>query len=611
MAEAKDLSAAYDALRQAHANGDTKSAQKLADYIRSQGMGYAPTEGATPVDVDAASGAARTVADWFKPREPEVVAPKEVAGAMGGGAVAGAAAGAALPGVLKAAGKVIPGPIGRFAEGAGEAMSALPLRERMIRGAGGGAAMGLVDEAGKAMGAPEAVTFGAGIAAGGAGETAASFLTKTASKMLHFVSNIAYGNVPGVSRAFSGIFSPNRELNEAAAKKMQQKLFGGSDDWYVDHLVGSDNRIATQEALRKADPSLNGIKQGVRPPWETSTGEMTPLSPERGIVPRGPGGTPPSPGERPALPAPEGALPESFARGKKEAQEKGAAARKQAEDMERITQMIKPASQIYRERMFQGVTDAVKQGQTFSTTPEFAEFRKKLVTEVQLGNISNADYQNLMKSLTADRLKNPAVRAKYAETVDNRIREWGKQLEGKPATGAAAVDSATATEIRGALRDAFNQYTSRIGLGDIEAKYRNAYSAEKLAKAKDELPYFLYGYGSASEFQKMSKSLARDPQGLPFIQGAVAKHLANTPPKDIAGEFERLQKVLVNAKLVDPADLKQLRIGAEAVKRTNDKGLKMRASQQLQQMLMMAMARQGGISAGQAAGRRRPEEEEE
>lgn len=613
MAEAQDMSSAYEALRQAHAAGDRKSAQKIADYIRSQGEGRAPTEGVTSVDVDAISGVARAISDFFSPGEPEPVTPKEVVGATAGGAAAGAVAGAALPGLIRSVGKVIPGPIGKAVYVAGEALGALPLKERVIRGAGGGVAAGLVDEAGRAVGAPKALTLLGDVAAGGAGESAASFVTKEASKLFHFVSNVSYGNVAGASRALSGMLTPNKALNEATARKLQTKLFGEKLEGYVDNLVGSDNRIATQEALRKADPSLTQPPvSGTRPVWETSTGEMTPMSGSKDIVPRPPTGGRTSEGSRTALPSPEGALPGSFQQGKAGAQAKGAAARAktEADDMARVSQMLKPASQIYRERMFQGVTDAVQQGKTFSSTPEFEQFRAMLGSEVQLGNVSKADYQNLMRTLTADRLKNPQVQKGYAEAVDDRIREWGKQLEGKPSAGAAAVSAKTATDVRTALRQAYNQYTTRLGLGDIEAKYRNAYSQEMLAEAKDKLPRFLYGFDSGAEFAKMAKSLARDPQGLPFIQNAVAKHLANAAPKDVASEFERLQQVLVNSKLVEPADLKELRIGAAAVKRTADKGLKLRASEQLQHMLLMAMARQGGIAAGRAAGKSDDSEEE-
>lgn len=607
---AQDMTAAYDALRQAHAAGDRKSAQKIAEYIRAQGSGRAPTEGVQPVDVDVASGLARTVSDWFSPKEPEPVTPGQLGSAVAGGAAAGAVGGAVLPGIVKSVGRFIPGPVGKIVTGLGEAMSALPLKERVIRGAGGGAGMAGVEEGGKALGAPTAVTTAAGLIGGGVGETAASFLTKEATKLAHFVGNVSYGNVAGASRALGGMLSPNKPLNEATAAKLQQKLFGQRTEGYVDGLVGSDNRIATQQALRKADPSLSQpLQDGTRPMWDTSTGEMEPMSGSRDLAARKPASSAGAGGSRPALPAPEGGLPGSFARGKAGAQAKRAAARAEAERLA-AEQSLKPVSQIYRERMFAGVTKAVQEGKTFSTTPEFADFQEMLASEVRLGNISKSDYQGLMRTLTSDRLKNPRVQAGYAEAVDDRIREWGKQLEGKPSAGAAAVSAKTATDVRTALRQAYNQYTSRIGLGDIETKYRNAYSQEMLAEAKDKLPHFLYGFSSGPEFAKMAKSLARDPQGLPFIQSAVAKHLANTPPKDIASEFERLQQVLVNAKLVQPADLKDLRTGAAAVKRTTDKGLKLRASQQLSQMLLMAMARQGGISAGAAAGRPTEAEEE-
>jgi hypothetical protein len=621
------MTQAYEALRKADAAGDTKSAKKLADYIRSQpNEGMAPTEGVESVAVHPAEMAAETVksgSNWFSGNEPEEVSLEQAAGGVAGGAAGGAAAGAVAPGLLKAAGKVTPGAVGKLFSGLGEAAGALPLKERVVRGAGGGAAAGAVDVAGKAFGAPKAVTMAGEALAGGLGESAASFLQKEAGQLGRFVANISYGNVAGASRALGGMLSPNRTLNEAVARKLQTRLFGDKTDAYVEGLVGSDNRVAVQEALRKADPTLNsggGARNPAAPkaPWESSQGEMGSMGrqsmsrevavPGQGVVPGQPeaaagplrlGGPPASPADLSQAKAQQFAAGKAGASAKAEAQ-RVAAAKAEADA---ATEALKPASQIYRERMQAGVTEAVKSGKTFSSTPEFQQFTSKLETLENLGAISKADRQKLLRDLTADRLKKPEVQEGYAKAVDNTIRDWGKPAERGGQTGAAAVSAQTAGEVREALRAAYNGYTSRLGMGDIEQKYRSAYSQEMVAEAKDKLPHFLYGFGNAQEFQKLARNLARDPEGKPFVQQALAKHLAQQEPKAVAGEFERLQKVLVDAKLAAPTDLRQLRQAADTVKLASERGegSVVKLGQRFQQMVLMMMARNASAEGGQKA----------
>lgn len=633
-----DMAQAYEALRKADAAGDTAGAKRIADYIRSQpGGGVAPTEGVQPVALtgeDIPQAIAQGSKSWFSANEPEAVSMGEVGGAMAGGAAGGALAGAVVPGALQAAGKVIPGPVGKLFTGLGEASKALPLKERMIRGAGGGAAAGAVEEAGRAFGAPKALTFAGEALAGGLGESTASLVTSTAAKLTHFASNLAIGRPGAAVRAAGDVFKPNGEVNMAVARKLQQKLFGDKTEAYVEGLVGSENRIAVQEALRKADPSLvpqAAKPDGVRAPWESSTGEMGSMgrqSMSRDVAAAGGQGWGPKAIEdQRAARLGKGTFPSTvrsqesldsdkaaaMAAGKAGAHAKAATAaeaKRKAEE-EAAAAALRPASEIYRERMFGGVTQAVREGKAFSSTPEFAGFMDKLDTMQKLGKISNADRVELQRVLTADRMKKPAVQEGYAQAVDEQIRGWGKPLEKGGATGAAAVSEQTAREVRGALQEAYNKYTGRLGLGDIEAKYRNAYSQEMIAQAKDELPHFLYGFGSAQQFQKLARNLARDPQGLPFIQQKMAQHLAQQEPKAIVGEFERLQKVLVDSKLATPTDLRALRQNAETVQTAVNRGegSVVKLGQRFQQILLMTMARNAAAQGGAAAGRPKAGEE--
>lgn len=630
---AKDLSQAYEALQKAHAAGDTTRAQTIAEYIRGE-EAKPKSEALVPIGVTpgelvagAVSGEAREPSgNWFSVNTPKPTSLGEAAGETVGGAVGGALAGAALPGLLKAAGKVIPGTLGKGSEALGEVLSRVPLKERVVKGAGGGAAAGLTGAAGDAFGLPKAVTAGAELATGGLGESAASFLSKESGQLLRFIGNASYANVAGASRALQGMLSPNKALNEATARKLQARLFGEKTEGYLDSLVGSENRIAVQEALRKADPSLVPQAQaqagaaGTRAPWETSTGEMGAMGPlsgsrevaaatgqddVRGAVRAALGGPK-------ALPGPGGAA-EAGAAGRAGFEAGKAAvtgnvrraAEAEAKRQEAIAaEALKPASQIYRERMFNGVAEAIKEGKTFSSTPEFAAFEKTVQDKIQQGYIGPKEGQELLRTLRLDRAKgNATLQQEYAKRVDDHIRQWGKPQETGGQTGAAAIDATTAREVRGKLQEAFNQYTQRIGLGKVEQQYRSAYSQEMTAEAKDKMQHFLAGFGTAKEFEQMARSVNKDPQALDAVRSGVARHLANTEPQKVVSEFSRLQKVLVNAKMVEPKDLAVLREGAEAVKRTADKGLQARTADLLKQQLMLAMARKAGATAGGAAAR--------
>jgi len=657
-----DTEELYANLEKAHAAGDTAAAQKFADAIRAE-QAKQPRDaiGSVPVHpfeaaADAASGWSPST--WFQSKDPKETSLEEAAGKIGGGAAAGAAGGAVLPGALKAAGKLVPGAAGKLLKGLGEGMGALPLKERMTKGAGGGAAMGAIEGLGEALGAPPALTAGASLLGSGIGESAASFLTKETGQMLKFVGNMSYGNVAGASRAFSGMLSPNRQLNEATARKLQKQLFGERTEGYVNGLVGSENRMAAQEAMRKADPSLlagpRAAAAGPRAPWETSTGEMGSMGRQsmgRDLAAATGQRTPPggfaAPAE-PALLAGQGtaagaagnplaqAIPlggagaaaagtgapakqasAGFAAGKAGAKAKLTAQQQAAEaaETEAARLALRPASEIYRDRMFQGVTAGVKSGKSFSTTPEFGAFQKELEHQVTMGNLPKAKAAELLRQLRLDRAKgsgNSRVLEGYAELVDNQIRKFGKPAEGAVATGADAIDKQVAAGIRESLQKSYNTYTQRLGLGNAEKQYRAAYSAEMLAEAKDKLPHFLYkGFGQEREFAKLARNLARDPQGKPFIQKVLAKHLANQEPKAVATEFERLQSTLVNAGLLLPAELKPLRTGAELVRKTADKGLQQKRADTLKHLLLMAMTRQAGIAGGGAAARPAEVEEEQ
>ncbi len=519
-----DLQPYYSALEKADKAGDVKGAKKLADFIRSKEAQPEP-QNVESLDVSGAETVARGVSGIFQPQEKKDVSAEELAGAVGGGAASGAASGALLPHLLEGAGKVVPGAAGKAIGALGTAMSRVPVKERMLAGAGGGALMGGVEKGAEAMGAPPALALGAGLVAGGVGETAASFLAKESKQLLGVFGNAATGNLAGSARALKGMLEPNKPLNLETAARVQKQLFGEKTAGDLT-AVGSEYKLATAKGLRSSDPSL----------------------PPLGVNPA-------------------------------------------------------PASEIYRDKMFQGVTAGVKQGKGFSATPEYRKFEQGLSTLVTLKEISPEEAKSLVQALRADRSNNPKVLERYAETVDNRIRQWGKPAEGAQATGAAAIDAKISAEVRGELQKAYNQYTQKLGLGPIETQYRRAYSAEMTAEAMDKLQKGLQpGLIKGKELASMMRSISNDPQALPIVQQAVTKHLANTEPTKIVQEFDRLQKMLVAGKMLEASDLKVLREAANVVDSIADKGLQQRYAVRLKQMVLMRVAGQVGVAAGGRVG---------
>ena len=582
-----DTVKAFADLEAAHNKGDNASAKRIADSIRANEAatsaaisGGAATEpGIESLAQSPLEGIAEGVSSLFKPSEGKEFDTAESAGAVGGGAASGGLLGATAPALLKGVGKVLPGPVGKGATALGEALSVIPAKERVIRGAASGAAMSGIQEAGNVMGAAPALTFGAGLLGGNLAETGASFLSKEGGNLLKFLGNAAYANVPGMSRAFSGMLDPNKPLNKQTAMMVQEKLFGNKVEGYVDKLVGSENRVAAQEALRKADPDF--FAPPVKAPTDTSglAGAFNPLD----QLPR---------------------TPKTFAEAKRTAQAAGLQSREALAaatkaETAAAEQTLRPASTQYREKMYEGVTQAVEAGKRFSSTPEFAQFAKNMQVQVALGNVSRSEAEALLKTLSADQMRNPAIMKKYAETVDQRIRKWGRPAEGGQASGAAAVDQAIAKEVRDDLRNAFNTYTSRLGLGDIEKKYRNAYSTEMVAEARDKLPSMLQGFETGESLRRMTKNLMQDPQGTEFIQKAFGQHLAQQAPEKVVSTFEKLQHSLVSAKLLTPTDLRELRAKAEVVQGIADRGHQLRAAERLKQIILMT----AGAKLGAATGR--------
>lgn len=610
-----DLTQYYDALRNADAAGDTEGAKKIADYIRSQEQ---PAQEPGLAGVQQAGAAAakgmlglpergEDVRGWLTPGEAKPTGAGEFLGATAGGAATGYAAGRYFPELAKVGGK-IPGPAGRTIAALGAAAELLPAKERALRGAFGGGTQELISKTGEAFGAPKALSYGAAVVGGSGAEAAGSFLAKETGQLLQAAGNMARGNVSGMMYALKGVLQPTKELNAESAKALQRQLFGDKIPGYIDNLIGSENRAATQAALRAADPSLKVRTMAEAAPEGVATpvpGSGFGMSTSRDVTaPRSVMGEDHMLGGPRALPAPGDMLrtKEGMTAEQIKAALKAKAAGKEAAATAQRDWDVKPASEIYRERMFSGVTQAVNRGEAFSASPAFEQFKRDLGVQIELGNVSAKEAQKLLGDLMADRSKNPAVRDAYAKNVDDRIRQWGKPLEAGGATGAAVIDQEVAAGVRGNLQKAYNSYLEGLGMGKLESQYRNAYRQEMVAEAKDKLPSFLYGFEKPAEFQRFVRTMKGEPGGTEFIQKSLRQHLAQAELAALPKEFDRLQKILVQSDLITPAQLSKLRESVAGVEVMRERGAHLQGLKRFQQLLLMATAQAGGGAAGARVG---------
>lgn len=260
----------------------------------------------------------------------------------------------------------------------------------------------------------------------------------------------------------------------------------------------------------------------------------------------------------------------------------------------------KPASEHYRENMFAGVNNAVARGKTFSSSPAFADLKDDLAVLAETGKMTKADASTLLQTLRSDASKNPRVSGQFAQTIDNQIRNWGASAEKGGATGARAVGQNADKEVRESVRAAYQKYTESIGLGDIERKYRGAYSAEKTAEAKDKIPYLISKFGTKSELDDQARNLARDPESKALFKQGIRDHLANVPPEKIGSEFNRIQILLVRSGVMAPKDLRVFAEQAKNIETVLKKGASgdnVRMAERFKRMVIRDIAVSDSMSA--------------
>lgn len=434
----------------------------------------------------------------------------------------GAGMGYILPKALQA----VPNPA---LQTAGRAMELIPPSQRMLGGAMGGGLSSLASQTAEAYGAPTAVKLPAELISAGLGDLVGQKLTTAASNLAKSFYYGAKGNLPLATSYFTGAFGQPMEERLAAAAARQKQAFGKPTE-AIPGETETKFQQATQEELKKQYGY--GKTTDVYAP-ETGTDVMVP----------GTDMNVPAKGIKPATLKPTG-----------ETVTKTLPKDAQGNEV--------PVSQALRDDFYNGVNQIITKAapeDRFSASPEYARFISGLEPLVakgsSAGGISRADFNSLKQALGTD-MGSMASRQEYAQTVDNLIRKWQGKLN---AEGKAAIDADTAKNIRGQLRDSFGLWSERNGLGTPEKNYRSAYTAEKTAQAKDDIPYLISHYGDKPAADKMALQISKDPDLKSELDKALRQQLANTPTEKIAEEFKRVDKLLVRAGLSNPKEMNEYR----------------------------------------------------
>lgn len=448
-------------------------------------------------------------------------------GERGVEAAASTGLGATMGLVLPKALQMVPNPA---VQTAGRAMELIPPSQRMLGGATGGGLSSLASQTAESYGAPTAVKLPLEVLSAGIGDIVGQKLTTAAGNLAKSFYYGAKGNLPLATSYFTGAFGQPMEERLKAASTLQRQTFGKPTPETVAGETTDKFQRETQDALKKQYGY--GKTTDVYAP-ETGTDVMAPGTDMRV----------PAKGIQPATLKPTG---------------------------ETVTKSLPkdangnevPVSQALREDFYNGVNQVISKvapEQRFSSSPEYAQFLADLEPLVAKGSaaggISRGDFNSLKQALGTD-MGSIGSRQQYAQTVDNLIRKW----QGKPnQTGMGAIDSETAGNIRKQLRENFGLWSERNGLGTPEKNYRAAYTAEKNAQAKDNIPYVISHYGDKPQADKMAMQIAKDPELKSELNKALRQQLANTPTEKLVEEFKRIDKLVVRAGLSNPKEMAEYR----------------------------------------------------
>jgi hypothetical protein len=442
-------------------------------------------------------------------------------------ATASTGLGGAMGYVLPKALQMVPNPA---IQTAGRAMELVPPSQRIAGGMTGGGLSSLASQTAEAYGAPTAIKLPAEVISAGLGDLVGQKLTTAASNLAKAAYYGGKGNLPLASSYFFGSFGQPMEERLAAAAARQKQVFGKPSPEAVAGETTNKFQSETQDALKKQYGF--GKTTEVYAP-ETGTEVMVP----------GTDMSVPAKGIKPATLKPTGEVV--------------------TKELPKDTFGNEvPVSQALREDFYKGVNQIISKvspEQRFSTSPEYNRFINNLEPLVakgaSAGGISRADFNSLKQALGTD-MGSMASRREYAQTVDNLIRKWQGKLNTE---GKAAIDADTAKSIRSQLRDNFGLWSERNGLGTPEKNYRAAYTAEKTAQAKDDIPYVISHYGDKPAADKMALQISKDPELKGELNKALRQQLANTPTENLVEEFKRIDKLVVRAGLSNPKEMAEYR----------------------------------------------------
>jgi hypothetical protein len=448
-------------------------------------------------------------------------------GEQGTNVAAATGLGAGMGYILPKALQMVPNPA---IQTAGRAMELVPPSQRMLGGATGAGLSSLAGQTAETYGAPTAVKLPLEVLSAGIGDIVGQKLTTAASNLAKAAYYGGRGNLPLATSYFTGAFGQPMEERLKAASTLQRQTFGKPNPETVAGETTNKFQTETQDALKKQYGY--GKTTDVYAP-ETGTEVMVP----------GTNMNVPAKGIQPATLKPTG---------------------------ETVTKSLPkdasgnevPVSQALREDFYNGVNQIITKvapEQRFSASPEYVKFIADLEPLVARGSaaggISRGDLNSLKQALNTD-MGSMGSRQQYAQTVDNLIRKWQGKLN---AEGQAAIDADVARGIRKNLRDNFGMWSERNGLGTPEKNYRAAYTAEKTAQAKDNIPYVISHYGDKPQADKMALQISKDPELKAELNKALRQQLANTPTEKLVEEFKRIDKLVVRAGLSNPQEMAQYR----------------------------------------------------
>ena len=464
----------------------------------------------------------------LEPTTPTQLSPKERITEVFGAGGFGAAAGYALPKVLSA----IPAtrPIGM-------AMELVPPSQRMLGGLTGGVTGDIAKQAAESVGAPTAVKLPLELLSAGIGDVVGQKLTQSTTNLIKSAYYAGKGNIPLAASYAGGIFGQSPEIKAQQATARQAQIFG-KPTGRVEGEITDKFEQETQQILK----DQYGFGKKV-PIYEPTTGKEV-------MVP-GTDTRVPSIGIKPSRLEPTGETA--------------------------VTRELKPGEKVsdaLRTEFYTGVNQATNKlpvNERFSASPEYKGFLKSLQPLVEIGpdggGISSQDFNRLKQALGSD-MGSLGSRQRYAQTVDNIIRNWQPTV----AEGKKAISATLDKDIREQLRTSFAAWAEKNGLGNPEKSYRSAFKLEKDAEAKDKIPFIVSQYGSLPKAQTIARQIAKDPELKPQLAAAIKEKLSNTPVDKLDAEFKRIDNLLVDSELATPKEMAPYRKLVKEVEAIRKKG---------------------------------------